>query len=733
MELDRDEALVSVVVPVYDVAEFVAEALESVLAQEGVAIDVVVVDDASSDGSDRIVEEIARRDPRVRLVRQEHGGLGAARNTGVRHARGAFLTFHDADDVVPPGSYAAHVESLLRTGSDFSIGCLERFDAKRRWTPEWSREVHEDAPHEHMTISELPVAMKDIIACNRMYRRSFWDSRVGEFPEGTAYEDHVPMLRSFLGGARFDVLPTTTYLWRRREDGSSISQQKGALQNLLDRLRAKEDAWELLADAPPVVTRAYASRVLDLDLSGFHPHAASATDEYRRELSAASARYLARADAEALDTVRSHRKVAAWLAAEQRWDALEWLESGGKRTVLESAVRADDGGLVAVATQLEEVLGHTVPTDMLRLSRDQRVLEPALVRTRWVADGLELDMRVQLRGARDVPAPDVVSLELAEPDGGSRTVPARLHEDCWRAHLEAAALAPVDQDGETTRTVRVRAEWSATARSARVASVRRGSGAAYRRARPGASPFLVVPVFRPDEGLELTTVPAAPRAARLGFGRRGPRVELTEAHEAWLVSARPPRGRVVEASSSGELAMPESASVEPWALRAQPADGRPLPVVWPAGQDDPVVPRSERVAWRWQLTPRGAVQLVGRSALLEVAQVAVGDGAVVLTVRLVDGWRTPRRAVRWSAGSIELAARRRRDGWSVTVPRAVLEDGPVRLAARRDDEDLDVRLARGLLDEAPLRLTIHGGQVEVTAASKAAPRLELLGPVSPGA
>lgn len=732
MTQGRDEPLVSVVVPVYNVAEFVAEALESVLSQQGVALDVVVVDDASSDGSDRIVEEIARRDPRVRLVRQEHGGLGAARNTGVRHARGEFLTFHDSDDVVPPGAYAAHVESLLRTGSDFSIGCLERFDTKRRWTLEWSREVHENGPHEHVTITELPVAMKDIIACNRVYRRSFWDSRVGQFPEGTAYEDHLPMLRSFLDGARFDVLPTTTYLWRRREDGSSISQQKGALDNLRDRLRAKEAAWDLLADASPVVRRAYASRVLDLDLSGFHPHAAGASEEYRRELSAASARYLERADAHALATVRTHRKVAAWLAAEQRWDALEWLESGGKRTLLEAAVEAEDGELYAVATQLEEILGHRVPTELLRLSEDQRVLEPVLVRTRWVADRHELDLRVELRGARDVPAPDHVELELAGPAGETRTVPAQSHEDCWRARLEVADLAPLDEDDETTRAVRVRVRWSTSVHVARVATVRRGSGAAYRRARPGASPFLVIPVLRARDGLELTTVPAVPRAVRLGFGRRGPRVELATTHSAWIVTARAPRERAVEARSSGELAMPETTSGEPWALRAQHEDGRALPVVWPADLDDPVVPRSGRLAWRWQLTPRGTVQLVARSALLEVTQVDVVGDDVVLEARLVDGWRTPPRSVRWSAGTGELAARRRKDRWTVTVPRAVLEDGPVRLAAHRGEEDLDVRLARSLLDEAPVTLLLAGHRVEVTAAPRATPRLELREPV-PGA
>ena len=95
--------LLSVVVPVYDVEAYLPAALDSLLGQEGVPLEVVVVDDGSTDTSGDLAERYAGRDARVRVVHTDNHGLGAARNEGVRHATGDLLAFCDSDDVVPPG------------------------------------------------------------------------------------------------------------------------------------------------------------------------------------------------------------------------------------------------------------------------------------------------------------------------------------------------------------------------------------------------------------------------------------------------------------------------------------------------------------------------------------------------------------------------------------------------------------------------------------------------------
>ena len=101
--------LVSVVIPVYNAEEFVAEALDSVFAQDYEPLEVIAVDDGSSDGSAQIVASYAE----VRFFRQENREASAARNVGITAANGEFVAFVDADDVVPPNKLSLQIGYLL--------------------------------------------------------------------------------------------------------------------------------------------------------------------------------------------------------------------------------------------------------------------------------------------------------------------------------------------------------------------------------------------------------------------------------------------------------------------------------------------------------------------------------------------------------------------------------------------------------------------------------------------
>ncbi len=100
--------LVSAVIPCYKQAHFLGEAIESVLAQTFPAHEIIVVDDGSPDGT----EEVAIRYSSVRYVRQANQGLSAARNTGYRHSRGAFIVFLDADDRLLPNHFLTCLEAF---------------------------------------------------------------------------------------------------------------------------------------------------------------------------------------------------------------------------------------------------------------------------------------------------------------------------------------------------------------------------------------------------------------------------------------------------------------------------------------------------------------------------------------------------------------------------------------------------------------------------------------------
>ena len=98
---------ISLVVPFYNVEEYLADCLDSLLSQTWTDFEVVLVDDGSPDGSRAIADRYAAQDARIRIISVENGGLGAARNTGVRSARGRYLAFVDSDDLLPPGALRA--------------------------------------------------------------------------------------------------------------------------------------------------------------------------------------------------------------------------------------------------------------------------------------------------------------------------------------------------------------------------------------------------------------------------------------------------------------------------------------------------------------------------------------------------------------------------------------------------------------------------------------------------
>ena len=183
--------------PVHNVAAYLPAALDSALSQTFKDLEVIAVDDGSTDSCPEILREYARRDYRVRVLHQENAGQGIARNVGVRHARGEFLTFLDSDDVVPLDAYEAMVGVLRASGSDFCVGNLRRLRHGELQRIIWSRTVHRQ-DRIGTTIEEFPAAMQDIIACNRMFRTAFWRERVGDFRGGIAYEDHVPMLTAYV-------------------------------------------------------------------------------------------------------------------------------------------------------------------------------------------------------------------------------------------------------------------------------------------------------------------------------------------------------------------------------------------------------------------------------------------------------------------------------------------------------------------------------------------------------
>ena len=279
----RTPSLLSVVVPAYDVAAYLPACLDSVLAQSSglgrTALEVVVVDDGSPDDVGEIAEGYAARDPRVRVVHTENRGLGAARNEGLRHVTGDLLAFADSDDVVPPGSYAALLRQLTRTGSDFVAGSVARWEADQLVEPPWMRRLHRQRMD--VVIDDLPEILGDVFAWNKLFRTDFWRSTGLSWPEGVRYEDQPTTTLAYLRARRFGIVPDIVYHWRIRSDGTSITQQRSSTQDLRDRWSTKLTSLRSVEEyGAPKVTEVFRDRVLAGDLHRYFAEIPGCDDEW---------------------------------------------------------------------------------------------------------------------------------------------------------------------------------------------------------------------------------------------------------------------------------------------------------------------------------------------------------------------------------------------------------------------------------------------------------------------
>lgn len=254
----------SVVVPMYGVEEYVAECLRSILRQPVEGMEVLVVNDCTRDSSARIAREFQRSDGRVRVIDHEKNmGLGAARNTGLRAARGEYVTFPDSDDIVAGDAYARMVHSLDLSGSDFATGPAEEFGAKRKryWTTDSSAF---DVDRTAVDLSTQPDLIEDHTAWSKIFRRSFLNEHRIEWPVGVKCEDVVPSARVYAAAKAVDVISDVVYHYRRRRD--SITTALGSDAAFSDWVEQSFEALRVVAGVPSRARSMLARKVLVTEL-----------------------------------------------------------------------------------------------------------------------------------------------------------------------------------------------------------------------------------------------------------------------------------------------------------------------------------------------------------------------------------------------------------------------------------------------------------------------------------
>ncbi|UNO43322.1 bifunctional glycosyltransferase family 2 protein/CDP-glycerol:glycerophosphate glycerophosphotransferase [Streptomyces sp. MST-110588] len=291
----------SVIVPVYNVEEYLPACLDSLQEQTLREIEIIVVDDGSPDDCAAIAAEYAARDPRFILIRKENAGLGAARNTGLEriHPHSEFIAFVDSDDVIPPDAYRMMLASLDESGSDFVTGNVHHINSTRVWQSPMHR-ILAGGARRRTHVTEDKRLLTDRIACNKVFRRTFWEKHGLRFPEGVLYEDTPVIVPAQVLADAVDVVSEPTYYWRLR-DGSgpaSITQRRTEPKAVRDRTAAVESVSRFLAARPDCadLKREYDRTALTGDIRIFLNVLPDGDDEYRAEFLKSVNRYLDQVD-----------------------------------------------------------------------------------------------------------------------------------------------------------------------------------------------------------------------------------------------------------------------------------------------------------------------------------------------------------------------------------------------------------------------------------------------------
>ena len=254
---------ISVIVPVYNGEKYIRETFDCLISQTHKDIEAVVVNDGSSDGTQKIIDEYAGKYDFFVPVWQENSGVSSARNNGLDHATGEFVLFLDGDDVLTPGSLEAFDRVLNETGSDAAIGRLQSFGA--------AREVYNEYADRLAGMKNIDIFDKNLLwnflVGNKCYRRKTLLNSGVRFPLLRYSEEGAFFFEFIMTGVKLTGTPDACMRYRRHSvEDESVSQSI---------------SFELFDDFTKSLARVYAASEKALKKSGL---SAGESEDYLQEV-----------------------------------------------------------------------------------------------------------------------------------------------------------------------------------------------------------------------------------------------------------------------------------------------------------------------------------------------------------------------------------------------------------------------------------------------------------------
>lgn len=202
--------LISVIVPVYNIMDCLPRCVKSICAQTYSKLEILLVDDGSNDGTQRLVDELAQTDQRIRVFHKPNGGSSSARNLGIRQAKGEYLGFVDSDDYIEPYMYENLMECIRKTGVQMAQISRDEIDEAGNRLPDVC------TPPKELQVCESENFMRELLLhrgdcsyCTKLTRRTLFEKY--QFPEGVLNEDFHLLVEMLQDIGEIAVLPQQDY------------------------------------------------------------------------------------------------------------------------------------------------------------------------------------------------------------------------------------------------------------------------------------------------------------------------------------------------------------------------------------------------------------------------------------------------------------------------------------------------------------------------------------------
>lgn len=184
-------ALVSVVIPIYNVKDYLERCVQSVVTQSVTDLEIILVDDGSTDGSGELCETLKSKDSRIQVIHQVNQGLGPARNSGLAIATGMYLSFIDSDDWIEQNTYEILVNSMERNHCQIATCGRKIVDDEKCLDLVYCSDDEKVLVGEEIIEHYLLQNNMNMSACDKLFERSLFENI--QFPSGYVSEDVVPI------------------------------------------------------------------------------------------------------------------------------------------------------------------------------------------------------------------------------------------------------------------------------------------------------------------------------------------------------------------------------------------------------------------------------------------------------------------------------------------------------------------------------------------------------------